>query len=223
MPEKEPTSCNRLKVWHGNYMNGSTSCMRLVAWMCLSMVTFSLMSRSETESSIMQTPTPIRFDEPDASGQWVTVNDNVMGGRSIGDFTIKEGKLIFRGSTNTNGGGFSSIRSRPLERDMSAVAAFRVRCKGDGRTYLLSCRTKETYRGMQVAYRAPFETQAGKWVEIVVPMSAFKPSFRGMDLSRRAPKLEGADILSMGLMIYDKKDGPFDLVVEWIGFQDSAL
>ena len=186
------------------------------------MAAFPLLSRSETESGIMQTPTPIRFDQSDASRQWVTVNDNVMGGRSIGDFTIKEGKLVFRGSTNTNGGGFSSIRSRPLERDMSAVAAFRVRCKGDGRTYLLSCRTKETYRGMQVAYRAPFETQAGKWVEIVVPMSAFKPSFRGMDLSRRAPKLKGADILSMGLMIYDKKDGPFDLEVEWIGFQDSA-
>ena len=81
--------------------------------MCLSMVTFPLLSRSETESGIMQTPTPIRFDQPDASRQWVTVNDNVMGGRSIGDFTIKEGKLVFRGSTNTNGGGFSSIRSRP--------------------------------------------------------------------------------------------------------------
>ena len=105
---------------------------------------------------------------------------------------------------------------------MSAVAAFRIRCKGDGRTYLLSCRTKETYRGMQVAYRAPFTTQAGKWVEIVVPISTFKPSFRGMDLTRLAPKLEGADIVSMGLMIYDKKDGPFDLEVEWIGFQDSA-
>jgi hypothetical protein len=59
-------------------------------------------------------------------------------------------------------------------------------------------------------------------VEIVVPISTFKPSFRGMDLSRLAPKLEGADIISMGLMIYDKKDGPFDLEVEWIGFQDSA-
>ena len=155
------------------------------------MVTFPLLSRSETESGIMQTPTPIRFDQPDASRQWVTVNDNVMGGRSIGDFTIKEGKLVFRGSTNTNGGGFSSIRSRPLERDMSAVAAFRVRCKGDGRTYLLSCRTKETYRGIQVAYRAPLETQAGKWVEIVVPMSAFKPSFGAWTSADVPPNSKG--------------------------------
>ena len=122
MPEKEPTPCNRLKVWHEKSVNLSTSCTRLVAWMCLSMVALPLLSRSETESGIMQTPTPIRFDQPDASRQWVTVNDNVMGGRSIGDFTIKEGKLVFRGSTNTNGGGFSSIRSRPLGRDMSAVA-----------------------------------------------------------------------------------------------------
>ena len=53
------------------------------------------------------------FKENDASSKWVTVNDNVMGGRSKGGFVIKKDRLIFSGATNTNGGGFSSIRTKP--------------------------------------------------------------------------------------------------------------
>ena len=50
--------------------------------------------------------------------QWVTVNDNVMGGRSKGGFSLKKGKLIFSGATNTNGGGFSSIRTKQADLDL---------------------------------------------------------------------------------------------------------
>ena len=50
-------------------------------------------------------------DESPLLLEWRIVNDNVMGGRSIGDFKISEESLSFFGATNTNGGGFSSIRS----------------------------------------------------------------------------------------------------------------
>ena len=43
--------------------------------------------------------------------EWRTVNDNVMGGRSVGDFEVGDSTLNFKGRTNTNGGGFSSIRA----------------------------------------------------------------------------------------------------------------
>ena len=141
-------------------MNLSTSCTRLVAWMCLSMVTFPLLSRSETESGIMQTPTPIRFDQPDASRQWVTVNDNVMGGRSIGDFTIKEGNWFLAAPTPM--AGDFPHRSRPLERDMSAVAAFVFAARGTAAPILLS------HQRPIEACRSPIElplkrTQASGW------------------------------------------------------------
>ena len=50
--------------------------------------------------------------------RWVTVNDNVMGGCSKGDFSLKKGKLIFSGATNTNGGGFSYIRTKQADLDL---------------------------------------------------------------------------------------------------------
>ena len=62
--------------------------------------------------------TPI--DTPGAELAWQTVNDNVMGGRSRGGHTREGGTLVFAGSTNTRGGGFSSIRaSLPEVLDLS--------------------------------------------------------------------------------------------------------
>ena len=51
------------------------------------------------------------LDDGPVGLEWRIVNDNVMGGRSRGDFEISEESLSFFGATNTNGGGFSSIRS----------------------------------------------------------------------------------------------------------------
>ena len=59
------------------------------------------------------------FTGEQAGPGWYVVNDNVMGGRSEGDFEVGQGELRFAGRTNTNGGGFSSIRTRPVQLDLS--------------------------------------------------------------------------------------------------------
>ena len=43
---------------------------------------------------------------------WYVVNDNVMGGRSEGDFRIEEGELHFAGRTNTDATCCKSPKSR---------------------------------------------------------------------------------------------------------------
>ena len=63
--------------------------------------------------------------------RWRTVNDNVMGGRSRGGYRIEDGALRFRGSTNTNGGGFSSIRSVPKSLALNGDG-LALRLRGDG-------------------------------------------------------------------------------------------
>jgi hypothetical protein len=35
---------------------------------------------------------------------WRAVNDNVMGGRSLGQVIVRDGRLQFEGSINTQGG-----------------------------------------------------------------------------------------------------------------------
>lgn len=140
---------------------------------------------------------------------WYVLNDNVMGGRSEGDFEQEQGLLTFSGRTNTNGGGFSSIRTKPLQLDLSDRAGIRLRVKGDGRRYTWRLTTDARWRGRQVSYWADFNTRDGEWSTVNIPFSSFIPRFRGTELD--GPALESGTITGMGLMIYDKQDGLFEL------------
>jgi monofunctional biosynthetic peptidoglycan transglycosylase len=143
---------------------------------------------------------------------WFVVNDNVMGGRSEGGFRIAQGELFFGGSTNTRGGGFSSIRTAPLQLDLSSYQGVRLKVLGDGRRYTWRITTDARWRGRRVSYWAEFDTQQGEWSTIDIPFSNFVPQFRGVRLD--GPDVDPARISGMGLMIYDKQDGPFELRLE---------
>ncbi len=149
------------------------------------------------------------FSPATADLRWRTVNDNVMGGRSEGGFEIRSGVLHFSGSTNTRGGGFSSIRTGPMQLDLSQYHAVRLRVRGDGRRYTWRLTTDARYYGRPVSYWADFDTVAGTWLSVDVPFSRFVPRFRGSELA--GPPLDTGTITGMGLMIYDKRDGPFEL------------
>jgi len=151
--------------------------------------------------------TDFTSDSPDLA--WYVQNDNVMGGRSEGGFETAPGELIFAGSTNTNGGGFSSIRTQPFEADLSNDEGIQLRVKGDGRRYTWQLQTNARYRGYPVSYWAEFDTLDGEWSTIEVPFERFYPQFRGFKLD--GPELDTSQITELGLYIYDKKDGPFEL------------
>ena len=151
------------------------------------------------------------FAEDDIHEKWIVVNDNVMGGRSKGGFDFKNEKLIFSGSTNTNGGGFSSIRTIPIDFYFKDKSGLHIRYKGDGRTYKLGVRME----GKSVSYRTNFTTGNG-WQEAKIPFDNMDVSWRGRPLSKAEHPLQKSKIRSIEFMIYDKQDGPFKLQVDWI-------
>ena len=162
-------------------------------------------SDSHTKGPLMLTDfTP---NSPDLG--WYVVNDSVMGGWSEGAFEQEQGELSFTGRTNTNGGGFSSIRTKPLQLDLSNYAGIRLHMKGDGRRYTWRLATDARWRGRQIAYWADFETRNGTWSTVNIPFSSFVPKYRGYQLD--GPALDPAQVTGMGLMIYDNLDGPFEL------------
>ena len=154
------------------------------------------------------------FSEENPGEQWTVVNDNVMGGRSKGGFSFKKDKLVFSGSTNTNGGGFSSIRTKPMVLDLADKDGFIIRFKGDGRTFMCGVRMDRS----TASYRTDFETDkdAKGWQVAKIPFSSMSASWRGMRLPKERYPLKKDRIRSVTLMIYDKKDGPFELKVDSI-------
>jgi len=149
------------------------------------------------------------FTSSSSDLDWHVVNDNVMGGRSRGGFEPEGGGLQFAGATNTHGGGFSSIRTGPLELDLAIYAGIQVRVMGDGRRYAWRLTSDARWQNQPVAYWAEFDTVKDTWLEVRIPFSAFVPRFRGTEL--KGPALDPARISGMGLVIYDGKDGPFEL------------
>ena len=163
------------------------------------------------EPEIMDSLILSQFTDESPNLGWYIQNDNVMGGRSKGNFAILSDKLIFSGSTNTDGGGFSSIRTQPLQLDLSDRTGIRVQVKGDGRVYTWHLQTDARWRGRTVSYWADFNTSAEEEMFVDIPFTSFKPQFRGFKLE--GPELNTELITQLGLYIYDKNDGPFELIL----------
>ncbi len=149
------------------------------------------------------------------AARWLVVNDGVMGGRSSSRMEISSaGTGVFAGDLSLeNNGGFASVRTDLSAYDLSAFDALMLSVRGDGRTYEVRFRTDQRFDG--IAYRAAFATTADTWTTVVVPFDTFVATFRGYT-PRNAPPLDPGAIRQLGLLIGDKREGPFRLEVERI-------
>ena len=154
------------------------------------------------------------FGENQTAGTWTSVNDGVMGGLSKGSPKVsKQRNLIFKGNISLeNNGGFSSIRTQGKRMDLSAYDGIEIKVKGDGRMYYLT--TRSSGRRM-LAFWSPIQPPKDEWTVIRIPFDSFYATYMG----RKMPvmKLNTKKITSVGLMLYDKKSGPFAIEAEYIG------
>ena len=177
--------------------------------MILLALLFAPLNASEADKLDSLSLTDFNADSPDLG--WYVQNDNVMGGKSEGGFAISSGQLIFSGNTNTNGGGFSSIRTKPLKQDLSVYTGIRVKVKADGRRYTWGIQTDARWRGRRINYWADFDTLADETSVIDIPFLNFLPQFRGFKLD--GPELDTSQITEFALYQYDKTDGPFEILL----------
>jgi len=155
------------------------------------------------------------FASPDASKDWQSVNDGVMGGVSEGRSKITENKTLeFFGKLSLeNNGGFASIRSRPKKLGLAKGDAIVARLRGDGREYTLNLYVARPLTAF--SYRASFKTTAGEWVDVRIPLDKFVATSFGRIVLNAQP-LNPNEITSVGFLLSDKKVGPFKLEIEWI-------
>ncbi len=91
----------------------------------------------------------IEFGKPDSAKPWQTVNDGVMGGRSVGRYKINEDKnMEFLGTLSLeNNGGFASVRARGTKLDLEKGDSVVARVRGDGREYNFNLYTQRNLGG----------------------------------------------------------------------------
>ncbi|MFP4137628.1 MAG: CIA30 family protein [Halomonas sp.] len=160
-------------------------------------------------------PKLIDFRHADEAARWRAINDDVMGGVSRGGLHGEGGVGVFSGETSLeNNGGFASVRREPEAMDLGTAEGVVLRVRGDGRDYQLRLYTDQLPRG--AAYRASFHPGAGEWQRVELPWQEFEAMFRGRQLPGVAP-LDPSRIAQLGLMIVDRRAGPFRLEVAWLG------
>lgn len=161
----------------------------------------------------------IDFQDAAEANRWRAINDDVMGGVSRGSLHVEDGLGVFSGETSLeNNGGFASVRREPEAMDLSCVPGLVFHVRGDGRRYQLRLRTNELFDG--AAYRALFQPPTGEWQRLALPWDEFEAVFRGRRLED-APPLDPAALRQVGLLIADRRPGPFRLEVAWVGRLDS--
>lgn len=152
---------------------------------------------------------------PGEGGHWRTVNDDVMGGRSSGGPAFEPRRMVFAGSTNTRGGGFSSVRRTLAPGALEGAQSLALTVTGDGRGYMVILQTGERHGGARLSYRAPLtaEAHAGP-TRIEVPLSAFEASVRGRSVGGYTLDATAAE--DLGIIVNDRQDGPFRLIIHEI-------
>mmetsp|Transcript_4246 Transcript_4246/g.9838 ORF Transcript_4246/g.9838 Transcript_4246/m.9838 type:complete len:361 (+) Transcript_4246:301-1383(+) len=156
--------------------------------------------------------------------EWVEVSDRVMGGVSVGSFAIQGGIATFSGQLSTdNNGGFASVRSPNLGRNLPDCKGIAITCKGDGNRYKIQCRTHGSSDGL--VYQADFVPESSGFSTVSIPLQKFNPTFRG-SVVPNAVALTGCTIKSVGLITSKLSDvghknpefkvGPFSLEVKKI-------
>jgi len=141
---------------------------------------------------------------------WYPQNDTVMGGVSNSQMQFKKtGIACFSGNVSLeNNGGFAQVKYDKTSFNLNNHKELELRVKGDNKTYQLRLQTDAE----RVSYAHTFFA-ASDWTSIKLAFEDFKPSFRGRDVPN-APLLNLSEIRSIGFLLSDKQDGPFELLID---------
>lgn len=147
--------------------------------------------------------------------QWKIVNDEVMGGISIGLLQINEnGHGVFSGHVSLeHNGGFSLVRYNLERIEVKNYSSFVLRLRGDGKKYQMRCKCSDHQRH---SYIHTF-TSKKSWETITIPFEKMKPFFRGDAL--KLPNFHGDYLAQIAILIGNNKEEDFSLEIDYISLK----
>jgi len=164
--------------------------------------------------SIVMTNTIIDFSN-NLSNDWMIINDTVMGGRSDASIELTDDSIIFTGNVSLqNNGGFVSYRS-PFQRyDLSDHNGIEIRYKSTGRRFSLQLDTNR--RWWLPNYKHHFENDSNEWITEQLSFEEFEKYQIGKATGKKMTSSKLDEVIRIGIILLDKKEGPFQLEVDYI-------
>jgi len=157
----------------------------------------------------------IDFGTKKVNQGWYVVNDGVMGGLSQGNITYTDDGLLFEGNISLeNNGGFSRFISGRTDFNLQDYNAIEIRIKADARKYAFVLQNTQVY--YRPTWRVEFTGNGQEWQTIRMPLEDFNKAV----MARPTGQKMNPDMLSsirwMGIILYDKKSGPFKMELDYI-------
>jgi len=178
-------------------------------------VLLALILSSEAKSQMRTCDMYMDFQAASETQLWRAVNDGVMGGLSSGGPRFENGSMTFQGVINTNGGGFSSVRSPVQDGVLSTSSGIKLRLRSNGRDYKLTFRTNVVRWGRRISFQAPIpRTPIGEWAEVTVQYSDLRGTIFGRRV--RGATFDRSAVTEIGIILADGRDGSFRLDVDWL-------
>lgn len=159
----------------------------------------------------------IDFGKEQGAYGWRIVNDDVMGGRSTSSAYLTENTLYFEGEVSLqNNGGFASIRSPYQTQDLSRYTEVIIRARGTSRDFALSFDTSRAW--YRPNYKFNF-TPDQQWREYRLKLADLPQYQIGKPTGRTIDGSKLSSVKRLGIILFDKLEGPFWLEVDFIRFE----
>ncbi len=151
--------------------------------------------------------------------EWVIVNDGVMGGRSESNAQILDKSILFKGEISLrNNGGFASLRNRGSKIDLSEFKTVKIRFKTNT-DRKFSFRLSASDRFYRPFFKHHFGASSGKWEIVNLPLLSFEQHNLNGKTGKKLTKQDMKDDFRMGIILYDKQQGPFEIEIDYIEFK----
>lgn len=160
----------------------------------------------------------IDFGNTPDSQKWTTVVDGVMGGKSTSDIIELNNSILFSGEISLkNNGGFASLRGTKNNENLSNYTTVEIKYRSAGQDFALRLLKHEAF--YLPYFKHSFKTTNWNWMTINIPLELFS-EYRLLDSTGTSlSKSELKNINRLGIIVSNKKEGPFKIEIDYIKFE----
>jgi hypothetical protein len=149
---------------------------------------------------------------------WVILSDNVMGGITTSTIEYTTDAVVLTGDISlANYGGFSSIKTKFKSFDLSIYNGIKIKFKSSNQKFIFTLEDSKYWT--EPYYKNGFSsTKNDTWEEAIIYFKDFKEMRIGQATGNAMPLENLKNIVRLGIMTAEKKEGPFSLEIDYIEF-----
>jgi NADH dehydrogenase [ubiquinone] 1 alpha subcomplex assembly factor 1 len=174
-----------------------------------------------TIASMNSLKSDLKIDFGSSDGKvkdWYVISDNVMGGVTTSKLEYTDNSMVLSGELSLkNFGGFSSVKTRFNNFDLSSYKGLKIRYRSSYPKFAFTLENSKNWTYPYYKGHLP-NSKPNVWTEATLNFKDFKEYQIGESTGNMLEEDRLKNIVRLGIMTTDKKEGPFSIEVDYIEF-----